>query len=88
MDAKKVWCSVVEGAVWSDRCLFKLSKVIEKNRDCESCILHELEQIKPYGKEAKAGKKRKLKARKMRGAKSIVDVPNNINKIDDMNDVE
>jgi excisionase family DNA binding protein len=88
MDAKKIWCSVVDGAVWSDRCLYKLSKIIEGSKDCESCILHELEQIKPCGKEAKAGKKRKPKARKMKGAKSIVDVPNDINDISDINDVD
>ena len=88
MDIKKVWCSVVEAAVWSDRCLFKLSKIIEGSRDCESCLLRELEKIKFCGKEAKTGKKRKPKAKQMRGPRSIVDVPNDINDVNDTKDTK
>jgi excisionase family DNA binding protein len=46
MAVKKVWCSVVEAPVYSDRCLFKLSKIIEGNKSCENCILRELEKLK------------------------------------------
>jgi len=46
---RKVWCSIVEAPVYSDRCLFKLCKVIEGNKTCESCILRELEKLKATG---------------------------------------
>jgi excisionase family DNA binding protein len=40
---RKIYCCVVEGAVYEDRCLWKLRKMIEDSKDCENCILRELE---------------------------------------------
>ena len=56
MTVRKVHCSIVEGLVYEDRCLFKLSKIIEGNKTCENCLLRELEEIKHSGDK----KKRKL----------------------------
>ncbi len=61
-EARKVFCEVVQGVVYDDRCLFKLSKVIENNKSCENCILQELEKIKSYGRKKTridAGKRNK-----------------------------
>lgn len=46
---RKIYCEVIEGTVYEDRCLFKLSKVIEDNESCENCILRELEKNKLSG---------------------------------------
>jgi excisionase family DNA binding protein len=46
MAGRKIFCGVVEGIVYDDRCLFKLSKVIEDNKTCEGCILREIEKVK------------------------------------------
>jgi excisionase family DNA binding protein len=46
MAVRRVFCSVVEGLVWSDRCLYKLRKMINGSKACESCILRELERLK------------------------------------------
>jgi excisionase family DNA binding protein len=46
MAGRKVYCGVVEGLVYDDRCLLKLSKMIEDNKTCENCILRELERAK------------------------------------------
>ena len=43
---KKVYCEIVEGITYSDRCLWKLSKIIEGNKVCEACLLRETEEIK------------------------------------------
>lgn len=43
---RKIYCEVLEGVTFSDRCLFKLSKIIEGNRTCENCILRQLERMK------------------------------------------
>jgi excisionase family DNA binding protein len=49
MVERKIYCNVLEGAVYEDRCLFKLSKILEGNKSCENCILRELEKIKLSG---------------------------------------
>ena len=55
MEMRKVYCSVVEGIVYEQRCLFHLSKVIEGNPVCENCVLRELLRLKRCGgKEAEA----------------------------------
>ncbi len=59
MEARKVYCEVIQGVVYDDRCLFKLSKVIENNKSCLNCILHEVEKIKSCG-----GKKTRIDAGK------------------------
>jgi excisionase family DNA binding protein len=46
LTVKKIYCEVLEGVTYSDRCLFKLSKVIEGNAACESCILRQLERLR------------------------------------------
>lgn len=77
MDAKKVWCEVIEGAVWSDRCLFKLSKVIEGNASCETCPVRELEILKRCIKKTeftpveKTEAVRRRKSRTVKHAKGI-----------------
>ena len=60
MENRKIYCEVVEGIVWETRCLFKLSKVVEGSKACESCILRQLEEIQSCGiKRAKASPKKK-----------------------------
>lgn len=44
LDSKKIYCEVIEGVVYSDRCLWKLSKIIE-GRTCETCILRKFEEM-------------------------------------------
>lgn len=51
-DSSKTYCSVVDGLTYSDRCLWKLSKMIDKNKTCESCLLFKLEQTERKLKEA------------------------------------
>lgn len=43
---RKVFCEVVEGTVYEDRCLFKLSQVIDGNPTCKECVLQEIEALK------------------------------------------
>ncbi len=88
MEKKKVWCEVLEAAVWSDRCLFKLSQIIEGNKSCESCILRELEKIKGCGKEVKLGRKRRSEMKRGRRPRLIVGVPKDTNDINDINDIK
>jgi len=52
MADRKIYCEILEGVTFSDRCLFKLSKIIEGNRTCENCILRQFERMKS----AKAGR--------------------------------
>ena len=60
MSNRKIYCEVIEGVVYDDRCLFKLSKIIEGNKTCKACVVRETERIKPPGvKGAKAGAKGK-----------------------------
>ena len=47
--ARKVFCLVVEGIVYSDRCLYKLRQMINGSKTCQSCILQELEKLKAIG---------------------------------------
>ena len=66
MVSRKIYCEVIEGIVYDDRCLFKLSKVIENNKSCENCILHEVEKIKSCGakkinRDTEKGKKPEIK---------------------------
>ncbi len=49
MADRKIYCPIVEGVTYESRCLFALSKVIEGNPACESCILRELKAIKRCG---------------------------------------
>ncbi|MFB3886039.1 MAG: helix-turn-helix domain-containing protein [Thermodesulfobacteriota bacterium] len=49
MGIRKIYCNVVEGVTYEDRCLFKLSKVIEGNPVCEDCTLRELLRLKRCG---------------------------------------
>lgn len=46
MADRKIYCEILEGVTFSDRCLFKLSKIIEGNKTCENCILRQLERLK------------------------------------------
>lgn len=46
MAGRKIFCGVVEGVVYDDRCLFKLSQVLEDNKTCEGCVLREIEKMK------------------------------------------
>lgn len=59
MANRKIYCEVIEGVVYDDRCLFKLSKVIDGNKACEGCILRELEK----SKEGKGYSKKRLRER-------------------------
>jgi excisionase family DNA binding protein len=43
MDKRRIFCSIVEGLVFEDRCLWKLRKVIDESKECRNCILRELE---------------------------------------------
>jgi len=65
MDKRKIYCEVLEGVTYDDRCLFKLSKVIEGNPVCENCILRELQILKrcePKQSESESGSAKKEKA--------------------------
>lgn len=68
MVERKIYCNVLEGTVYENRCLFKLSKVIENNKSCESCILRELEQIKSCGTREETPERRKKKKVRARGS--------------------
>ena len=65
---RKIWCEIIESACYEDRCLFKLSKIIEGNKVCEDCILREAEKLKETGpkkkKKAKSGPKKRLRSEK------------------------
>jgi hypothetical protein len=50
---RKVFCEIIQGIVYEDRCLFKLSKVIDGNRTCKECILQEIENFKKGKKKSK-----------------------------------
>ncbi len=80
MAGRKVYCSVVEGLVYDDRCLFKLSKMIKDNKTCENCILRELEKVK-------SAKSKGLGANDVKGINDINDVKG-INDINDINDIK
>ena len=43
---RKVFCEVIQGVTYSDRCLFKLAKVLEGNKSCEYCVIREIERIR------------------------------------------
>lgn len=74
---RKVWCEVLEAAVYSYRCLYRLSKIIEGNKTCSNCILHELEKMKST----------KSKSLDLNGIKSTNDVKG-INDMDDLKDIK
>ena len=46
MSNRKILCQVIEGIVYEDRCLYKLSKIVEDNKICEECVVRELERMK------------------------------------------
>jgi excisionase family DNA binding protein len=76
---RKVYCEVVEGAVYSDRCLYKLSKILNGNQACEACIVRELERLKyPEIKENKIEQKKRGKRKERPG--SIRNISENIKK--------
>jgi excisionase family DNA binding protein len=54
MPERKVYCSIIEGLIYEQRCLYHLSKVITGNKTCESCIVRELEKARSSSK-AKTG---------------------------------
>src|SRR4030066_335450 len=54
MAGRKIYCNVLEGITYDDRCLFKLSKVIEANPECENCILRLYERMR-RGKAGRSG---------------------------------
>jgi hypothetical protein len=73
MSDRKIYCEIIEGICYEDRCLFKLSKIIEGNKTCEACILRETERLKSVGmgenrlekkKKVKPGPKRKVRSEK------------------------
>lgn len=72
-DIRKVLCEVVDGVVYSDRCLYKLSKVIEGNKTCENCILRRLEKIESRGVIVPdVGEKKRGKAKRVRRARKKI----------------
>ena len=54
MSNRKILCQVIEGIVYEDRCLYKLSKILEGSKTCEGCILREFEKMK-LGKAGRSG---------------------------------
>lgn len=44
-EIRKIFCGIVEGVTYSDRCLLKLCKVIEDNKTCSRCILYQFEKM-------------------------------------------
>jgi excisionase family DNA binding protein len=44
-EIRKIFCEVVQGVTYSDRCLLKLCKVIEDNKTCSRCILYQFEKM-------------------------------------------
>jgi len=46
MTDRKIYCNVLEGVTFAERCLYELSKVIEGNKVCEDCIFRELKRLK------------------------------------------
>ncbi|MBM4277275.1 MAG: helix-turn-helix domain-containing protein [Deltaproteobacteria bacterium] len=45
-DDKRIYCSVLEGVTFAERCLYELSKVIQGSKTCESCIFREFQRLK------------------------------------------
>ena len=81
----KVYCSVLEGVTFSDRCLFKLSKIIEGNKICEGCILRQLERLKRCGfEEAEARPVKKIKAGRKKRLKTSESISSDTKKSNDM----
>jgi excisionase family DNA binding protein len=75
-DIKKIYCEILEGVTFSDRCLFKLSKIIEGNKTCENCILRQLERIK--SRKAEQSGENDIKATKDVKARKGINVTNDM----------
>jgi hypothetical protein len=57
---KKVWCEILEGAVYSQNCLFKLAQTIPGNRNCANCVVFENIQLRNKIEELKVAWKKKV----------------------------
>jgi hypothetical protein len=64
---RKAWCSILEGAIYDEHCLFKLSQTVPGNRSCEQCILFENLQLRGKLEEAKNLLRRRLQRKPSRG---------------------
>ena len=89
MAERKIYCEVVEGVTYEERCLFKLAKVIEGNKTCEDCILRELERIKfCETKEAIVSPLKKARRRRKKRSKAVGSISKNIKKQKDIKESE
>ena len=71
MESRKVFCEILESVCYSDRCLYRLSKVIKGNKTCEQCFVHivdQLEEIKPCGIKKEVPERRKKKKVRAKGS--------------------
>ena len=99
MTDKKVFCGIVEGIVFADRCLYELQKIIHGSKTCEECIYRELQRLKkgiviedrlpPKNKDRRkrtkaTGKTRQKQAKSMKESKDIKDTKDG----KEMNDIK
>lgn len=69
---RKIFCNVLEGVTYEDRCLFALSKVLEGNPDCEDCLVREIRRLKHCGiKETEARPVVDVKIARKKKAKTL-----------------
>lgn len=57
---RKLFCEVVQGVVYEDRCLLKLSKMTENSKACAQCTLSEILQLRNKIEELKLAWKKKV----------------------------
>jgi hypothetical protein len=56
MANRRVFCEIVSGICFEDRCLYALKKIIERSKTCEQCIVREVESLKSGSKKPKVEK--------------------------------
>jgi hypothetical protein len=58
---RKVFCEILDGIIYEDRCLFKLSAMVD-DKVCRNCILSENKVLKGKLDELKIAWRRKSKS--------------------------
>jgi hypothetical protein len=58
---KKVWCGILEGAIYEQNCLFKLAQTIPGNKNCQNCVFFENIQLRNKIEELKLAWKKKVR---------------------------
>jgi predicted DNA-binding transcriptional regulator AlpA len=73
--ARKIYCEIVAGLTYEDRCLWKRAMTIDGNKSCENCILREVERLKewePQRKETRGRKRGTTRKKKTQGTEATV----------------